>query len=216
MKVKENQSVSIIGGGDGPTSIFIARRNGKRPLKQRIRNYFYKRRRRRMEGKIVPGAHTLKEVVTYADKKYGVSEIEFTQYKYVEQRKGLKESLILKHKPELLGEKSEIIRPEVYDEESVKRMFQQIQERSERIARIPDSEMPMDFHIYEMKIAQGLLVMEVDYLWEVLGLSYSGSKKERKKLKKIEQDLYLYYGVTKEDIVTKSERYSSLVTTLSS
>ena len=216
MKVKENQSVSIIGGADGPTSIFIAGRNGKRPLKQRIRNYFYKCRRRRMEGKIVPGEHTLKEVIIYADKKYGVIEIDFKQDRYVEQRKGLKESLILKHKPELLGEKSEIIRPEVYDEESVKRMFQQIQERSERISRIPDSEMPMDFHIYEMKIGQGLLVMEVDYLWEIFGLSYSGSKKEMKKFKKAAQDLYLYYGVTKEDIETKSERYSSLVTTLSS
>jgi len=216
MKEKTSKSVSIIGGADGPTSIFIAGRNGKRPLKQRIQNYFYQRKRRRIAKRILEGAHTLKEVVAYADKKYGVTEVDFTHYKYVEQRKCLKESLIIKHKPELLGDMKDITRPSVYDEDSVKKMFQQIQDRSERIAKIPDSEMPMDFHIYEIKNEHGLLEMEVDYLWDVFGLSYSGSKKEMKQLKKMAQDLYMYYGVTKEDIEIKSERYSSLVTMLSS
>ena len=37
-----------------------------------------------------------------------------------------------------------------------------------------------------------------------------------KKFKKIARDLYSYYGVTEEDIINKTERYSSLVTSLSS
>ena len=58
--------------------------------------------------------------------------------------------------------------------------------------------------------------MEVDYMWDILGISYSGNKKIMKQLKKIAQELYIYYGVTEEDIKLKSERYSSLLTTLCS
>ena len=38
MKEKSKSEVSIIGGADGPTSIFIAGRTRKKPLKVRIRN----------------------------------------------------------------------------------------------------------------------------------------------------------------------------------
>ena len=38
MKEKSKSKVSIIGGADGPTSIFIAGRTRKKPLKVRIRN----------------------------------------------------------------------------------------------------------------------------------------------------------------------------------
>lgn len=38
MKNKRKSSVSIIGGADGPTSIFIAGKSDKRPLKVRIKN----------------------------------------------------------------------------------------------------------------------------------------------------------------------------------
>lgn len=58
--------------------------------------------------------------------------------------------------------------------------------------------------------------MEIDYIWDIFGVSYGGSKKAMKQLKKISQDLYIYYGVTEEDIRSKSERYSSLLATLSS
>ena len=58
--------------------------------------------------------------------------------------------------------------------------------------------------------------MEIDYTWNIFGMSYSGNKAVMKKFKKIARDLYGYYGVTEEDIVNKTERYSSLVTSLSS
>ena len=35
-----------------------------------------------------------------------------------------------------------------------------------------------------------------------------------KNFKKIARDLYGYYGVTEEDVINKTERYSSLVTSL--
>ena len=66
MKNKRKSSVSIIGGADGPTSIFIAGKSDKRPLKVRIKNVIYKCKRKRVEKRIVAGSHTLNEVVEYA------------------------------------------------------------------------------------------------------------------------------------------------------
>ena len=84
------------------------------------------------------------------------------------------------------------------------------------IAEMPDSIIPMDFHLYKIEINDNFLEMEIDYTWNIFGMSYSGNKAVMKKFKKIARDLYCYYGVTEEDIVNKTERYSSLVTSLSS
>lgn len=216
MKKKGTKAVSIIGGADGPTSIFIAGRTGRKPLKDRVRNYFYKCKRKRMEKKIHAGGHTLNEVISYANERFTVTEVSVEEKKYIEQRKYLKESLIFKHKPELLGDMKDIVRPVVWNADSVREFQQQLQMRSEKIAEIPESKMPMDFHLYEIRMGNGYLEMEVDYTWDIFGISYSGNKKIMKQLKKIARELYIYYGVTEEDIKLKSERYSSLLTTLCS
>jgi len=213
---KSTSAVSIIGGADGPTSVFLAGKTGKRPLKIRIRNFLYKCKRKQIAKRIVPGAHTLEEVITYAKTKYSTVEIDTTQHNYIEQRKNLKESLIITYKPELLGDMKDIPKPTNYTEESVRDLFNQLQSRRDMISQIPDEEMPKDFHIYEITIDDGRMEMEIDYKWDIFGISYSGSKKEMKVLRKIACDLYLYYGVTKEDIENNSKRYSALLTTLSS
>lgn len=216
MKEKRASAVSIIGGADGPTSVFLAGRTGKRPLKIRIRNFLYKCKRKQIAKKIVPGAHSLEEVVSYAKNKYSAVEIDTTQHNYIEQRKNLKESLIITHKPDLLSDMKDIPKPTDYTEESLREFFNQLQSRSEMISQIPDAEMPMDFHIYEITIDDGRMEMEIDCKWDIFGISYSGSKKVMKELRKISCDLYLYYGVTEEDIDNNTKRYSSLLTTLSS
>lgn len=216
MKNKSSSAVSIIGGADGPTSVFIAGRTGKRPLKVRIKNYLHKCKRKQVAKKIVPCAHTLEEVISYAKNKYCAVEIDNTQHNYIEQRKNLKESLIITHKPELLGDMKDIPKPTDYTEESVHEFFNQLQSRRAFISQIPDEEMPMDFHIYEIIIGDGRMEIEIDYKWYIFGISYSGSKKVMKELRKIACELYLYYGVTKEDIQNNTKRYSALLTTLSS
>ena len=216
MKEKRASAVSIIGGADGPTSVFLAGRTGKRPLKIRIRNFLYKCKRKQIAKKIVPGAHSLEEVVSYAKNKYSAVEIDTTQHNYIEQRKNLKESLIITHKPDLLSDMKDIPKPTDYTEESLREFFNQLQSRSEMISQIPDAEMPMDFHIYEITVDDGRMEMEIDCKWDIFGISYSGSKKVMKELRKISCDLYLYYGVTEEDIDNNTKRYSFLLTTLSS
>lgn len=124
--------------------------------------------------------------------------------------------MILQHKPEVLGEMKDIPKPDVSNEESVREYFCKIKTRSEMIAEMPDNVIPMNFHLYEIRISDDSLEMEIDYIWNIFGISYSGNKKVMKQFEKISKDLYIYYGVSEDDIKKKTERYLSLVTALSS
>lgn len=120
MKNKSKSNISIIGGADGPTSVFLIGRSGKRPLKDRIRNYFYKKKREHVAKQIVAEAHSLEEVADYIKKEYGAVEVSETAHKFIEQKKCLKESLIVENRPELLGDMAVIQPPEELTEETVK------------------------------------------------------------------------------------------------
>lgn len=212
----KKSSVSIIGGADGPTSVFVAGRTGKIPFKVKIKRKIYQHKRKRVIRKIKPGAHSLEEVVDYITKVYGATEVPETAHRYMEQRKCLKESLIIENRPELLGDMQEIHRPEEYNEDTIKELHQQLQRRSEFIANIPDEHMPMDFHMYEIRWYRGKMSLDIDFKWDILGCSYSGSKQDMKQLRKISREIYTYYGVSEDDIRNNTKRYSSLITTLSS
>ena len=216
MKGKSKSGVSIIGGADGPTSIFIAGRAQKRPLKVRIRSILYRFKRKRAEKKVVAGEHTLDELVQYAKNSYNLIETNSTERKYIEQQNNLKESLILQHKPEILGEMKDIPKPNIYNEKSIREYLYKIEARREMIAEMPDNVIPMNFHLYEIRIGDDSLEMNIDYIWNILAISYSGNKKVMKQFQKISKDLYIFYGVSEDDIKKKTERYLSLVTALSS
>lgn len=216
MKGKSKSGVSIIGGADGPTSIFIAGRAQKRPLKVRIRSILYRFKRKRAEKKVVAGEHTLDELVQYAKNSYNLIETNSSERKYIEQQNNLKESLILQHKPEILGEMKDIPKPNIYNEKSIREYLYKIEARREMIAEMPDNVIPMNFHLYEIRIGDDSLEMNIDYIWNILAISYSGNKKVMKQFQKISKDLYIFYGVSEDDIKKKTERYLSLVTVLSS
>lgn len=44
------------------------------------------------------------------------------------------------------------------------------------IAEMPDNVIPMNYHLYEMRIDSNSLEMEIDYTWNIFGVSYSGNK----------------------------------------
>ena len=202
MKNKSINQVSIINGEDGPTSVFIFGEAQKQSLKIRIRNAIYQSRRKRIEKRIAVNPHTLAEVVQYAKDHYDLVEINPAATNWIERQKNLKASLIMQHKPELLGQRKDIPKPDFHNEELIDQM--------------PDNVIPMDFHLYEIKIGEDLMEIEVDYTWNIFGISYSGNKSVIKRFKKIARDLYCYYGVSEEDIKNRTKRYSSLVTELSS
>ena len=216
MKGKSKSGVSIIGGADGPTRIFIAGRAQKRPLKVRIRSILYRFKRKIAEKKVVAGEHTLDELVQYAKNSYNLIETNLSERKYIEQQNNLKESLILQHKPEILGEMKDIPKPNIYNEKSIREYLCKIEARREMIAEMPDNVIPMNFHLYEIRIGDDFLEMNIDYIWNIFAISYSGNKKVMKQFQKISKDLYIFYGVSEDDIKKKTERYLSLVTALSS
>ncbi len=53
--------------------------------------------------------------------------------------------------------------------------------------------------------------MGVEHVWQMLDGSCSGDKKNMKQLRKLLKKIYLYYGVTEEDIKNETERYNSLL-----
>ena len=216
MKGKSKSGVSIIGGADGPTSIFIAGRTQKKTLKVRMRKIIYRLRRKMVEKKVVVGEHTLDELVQYAKNSYNLIETNSSKRRYIEQQKNLKESLILQHKPEILGEMKDIPKPDISNENSIKEYLCKIEARSEMIDEMPDNVIPMNFHLYEIRIGDDFLEMAIDYIWNIFGISYFGNKKVMKQFKKISKDLYIFYGVSEDDIKNKTERYLALVTALSS
>ena len=216
MRTNSTGAVSIIGGADGPTSVFIAGKSPKQHLRIRIGQAIYRHKRKKVEKTIVADPHSLVETVQYAKKKYKFMEAAPTDREYLEQRKGLKESLILQHKPEVLGEMQDIPAPDYTDEESIKKYIGQMEERHEMLTELPDNIIPMDFHLYRMQVGDGMFEMGIDYKWDILGIAYSGDKKEMKLCEKISKELYRYYGVEESDIKNKTKRYSALVTALSS
>ncbi len=210
-------SVSIIGGADGPTSIFIAGRGGKVKLTTRIQNYFRKLKRDRIKKRITANPHTLEEVVELLKREYGAVEVSQQSHNYLEQRKGLKASLVMRHRPDLLGKMADLKPPEGEDVEALKAFWEQIQEREKMAAEIADDVFPLDFHIYEIKCPENCMMqIGVETVWQVIDGSFSGDKKTMKQLKKLFREIYLYYGVTAEDIKNETERYKSLLATLCS
>lgn len=182
---KGADSVSIIGGADGPTSIFIA------------------------------NPHTLEEVMELLKREYGAVEVSNQSHNYLEQRRCLKASLVMRYRPDLIGELMDLKPPRGEDAEALKVFLGQIQERNNRAAEIADDIFPLDFHIYEIvRPENGKMQVEVETVWQVLGGSVSGDRKTMKQLKEVLKKIYLYYGVNEEDIKNETERYKSLLTIL--
>ncbi|WP_298030841.1 hypothetical protein [uncultured Dysosmobacter sp.] len=210
-------SVSIIGGADGPTSIFIVGKGGKVKLTIRIQNYFRELKRNRLKKQITANPHTLEEVVELLKREYGAVEVSQQSFNYQEQRKCLKASLVMRNRPDLLGELMDLKPPEGENVEALKTFLGQIQEREKIAAEIADDIFPLDFHIYEIKLTEkDRMQIGVETVWQVLDGSFSGDKKTMKQLRKLYKKIYLYYGVTAEDIKNETERYKSLLGVLCS
>lgn len=80
MKVKEKSTVAVIGGSDGPTSIFIAGKLGNsgnvfRRMKNAVRKALHRRKRKKILSKLKAEPHSIDEVVTFIKEKYGADEV---------------------------------------------------------------------------------------------------------------------------------------------
>lgn len=206
-------AVSIIGGADGPTSIFIAGKSKKPGLAEQFRRKRYQRRRAKAEASVTAGTHTLDEVMRYLEEVYHAVELSDEKFSYREQYKCLRESLIVRWNPELLGDAGKIDDLDGTDKDSIEKFMKQTELRSKAAEAVPDEQFPLDFHLYKAVIPEaGDIEVVIEKKWDVLTCSYTG--KNRKLMEEICKDVYLYYGVSKEDIQNKTERYQALITVL--
>ena len=208
-------------GADGPTSIYIKgeteRKVSPRELEERA---LFKKKKEEIEKSITADPHTIDQVIQLIIEKYHGKELPGNTHTYRIQKEYLKESLITKYCPQLLEEANipslENIRfSKGMDPEEQKAVLEQMhiqQEiRHKKINEIPDEKFPMDYHMFEIFYGEGRVQVDIEKHWGLLGCSFSGKEEEMPKLQEISKDIMLYYGVTEEDIKTKSERFSSLV-----
>ena len=233
-KIKAS-AVSVIGGSDGPTSIFLAgggktkEKNLFRRWKTAYRNAKRKRKRKKAEKSIKPGAHSMEELTAYMLERYGAVEIPHDDAVYLENCKNMRAALAMKYHPELVGE-----RPEKPDREALQGMNEKDRKEvlekfmaecnrmQERAAALAESMVPMDYRCY--KITPGLwsevhIELEKEHGILMGGCSASsmrrhGGKRLMKQAQSIMADIHRYYGVTEEDIRQKSERYKDLLVVL--
>lgn len=220
---KAAKAVTIIGGADGPTSVFLVGHGKKeknifKRINMEYRDWKYRRKSRAAQKRIVPGSHTMEETIQYVTEHYNAVETDASYHYYEERKRDSKYGLIQRRNPELLGGEKEIIPPDDFnDQEAVKEWMRQIEEWTEErrriVDKIPDEVFPTDYHMFIIDKGEwGKLEVEVDTVSEVIGVSYSGDKKV---MEPILRNIYLFYGVSQEDIDKKSERYRSLLAALS-
>lgn len=227
MKEKSSYSTAIIGGADGPTSIFIAGKsngaaNGKRPfhlqeLKRRFRKWNYNRKRKKVIASISANPHTIEEVIAYLEEKYHAKELEPTSRSYQFQKGAMKSGLVQQYAPELLGEMPQLAPEDVQDESKVKAFMEKVTKMQKMAAEMPDEVFYVDYACYKIPKEDAEITIEMEKSSGYITASWSGKgKRKNNKSNKIVQDIFLYYGVTKEDIEKKTERYNILVSILCS
>lgn len=218
---KKANAVSVIGGADGPTSIFMVGNSSKeKNILKRFRIWRqqkkYRRKRDKARKSITPDAHTMEELIAYMQSHYGAVEADISYPYYEERKQGMKYSLIQREKPELLGEMKQFFPPkDLTDKEAVikwqKELEAWIEECRNRAEAVPYEAFPTKYRMFVIDRGQeGRLEVELDMFRPVISVSYAG-----KAMKEISEDIHRYYGVTQQDIDEESERYKSLLAVLS-
>ena len=170
-------SVSIIGGSDGPTSVFVLGKSKKKTLKQKWQRKCFQHRKKHWERKIKPGTHTMDEVAKYLNEKYGFEEIAKDSKEYQREHDELRTSFIMQYRPE------------------------------EKFA--------IDLRMFRKTEGENTMHVELESRFEYISGGFSGpGTGKRKTFYKMYRDIYLFYGVTEEDIGKRSKRYEELLTTL--
>ncbi len=220
------KSYTVIGGADGPTSIFLAgnfkghkEKNIIKIIKRKILNTKVNIKRKKTAKLIVPNPHTIEQTIQYIKQQYHAEEADCS-YPYFNERKlNMKYLLIQRKKPELLGEEKKIVPPQDFNNiELLNKWQKSIEEWSNKCLKktesISDKTFPTDYHLFLInKEEDGTLEIELDTLYPNISISYSGNKKI---LEPILKNIYMYYGVSKKDIHYKTERYKTLLSILSS
>ena len=205
---------TTIGRADGPTSVFLIKKNAKLTLRQKLEKCRYKLKRAYVERTIKANSHTLDEVIDHIVNVHGFVEVEGEEVRteYEEMRA----SFIMQYAPELLGEYATMPQLKSESKEDIMVHIGEVQKRQQRAMEIPIEKFDIDFHKFQIPfddINDNMHII-VEKRFAYIGGGVSGSKKEMKRLHKIFKDVHRYYGVAREDIEMKSKRYEQVVRAL--
>ena len=92
---KNTSAVSVIGGADGPTSVFIAKKSHKRTLRQKLDRLMYQIRKTYVEKTLTSESHSMDEVMEYIVNKYGFVEADRDCDEIAEEYKQMRASFMM-------------------------------------------------------------------------------------------------------------------------
>lgn len=214
---KRVSAASVIGGADGPTSVFILKKNTRLTLRQKIQRLKNKIKRWYVRKTLKCESHSMNEVMEYIVDKYGFVEIDKASCEAEEEYKNMRASFIIRYAQDLLGEYAAFPKLKSESPEDVEVYIRQNEERVKKASEIPPELFDIDYHKFEKTfndINNNMhIIIETKYGY--IGGGVCGNKKLSKEFRHIYKDVYRYYGVTKEDKERNSERYKDVVRTLS-
>ena len=212
---KRKAAVSVIGGADGPTSVFLIKKNQKLTWQQKLQKLRNKIKRTYVKKTLSPESHTLDEVMDYIVNIHGFVELSKDEIK--EEYCQMRASFLMQYAPELLGEYAKMPQLKSESPEDIKAHLAQFQEREKKAQEIPTADFDIEFRKFQLPFEDrnNHIHIDVESRFGYIGGGASGDKKVVKKFRRIYKDVYRYYGVTKEDIESESKRYKDVVQTLS-
>ena len=199
---------------DGATAYFILNRNKKPTLRQRFHKWRYNIRKARAAKRITANPHTMDEVCEYIKAKHGFVEVTQDTKEYQEEYRETRAAFLLINAPELLGELKELPKLQGRSEEDIKRHIEAIEERKQVAHQVPKELFDIELHMFKKQVGDNKFHISIEKRYPYIGGGASGSTRTVHRIDKIIKDIYRYYGVTKEDIESKSKRYEELLRTL--
>ena len=145
---KSSSAVSVIGGADGPTSIFF-KKNAKLTLKQKIQRAKNKIKRFYVDKTLSCESHSLDEVIEYIVNRYRFAEVDKDAEEFPEEYQQMRASFIIQYAPELLGESTACPKLKSESPKDVEAYIRQSEERMQRAMEIPSTEFDIDFHKFK-------------------------------------------------------------------
>lgn len=222
MKEKSSSAISIIGGADGPTSVWIAGRTKEKNVFRRWKRYIWQWQQKKKRDRVLADleknivvldkqAHSLEEVRAYVEEKYGAMVLKHTDREYQLHMGECRAALVQKYHPDLLGESIEKYRPENFEDmAAVENFMKMVEEYHRRAREVSEEIFPMDYHYFNIPVADvGHVQVELEFLHEVFQCSCSAKKGKQKQAEAVMRDIYRYYGITKADFENKTERFHS-------
>lgn len=213
-------AISVIGGADGPTSIFLAGKERDKDWEAKKKEREKKLEKFKSELKAEP--HTLEEVETYLVKTYQAERLKKDSEDVSRGREALRQSLVLTRRPELLTSPEPAPLNQKASRKEQMAFLEQIQKRMEEAKQISEEKFSIDFQVYRIWLdkeseegSNYFLDIQIEKNYEILQVSMQyRDEEEKKKQETIIKDIYRYYGVTEEDKEKGTERFLVLASVL--